>query len=112
MARLPLCPVPLLRDAFEALGSLYVMEGSTLGGQVIMRNVTLRLGFDDRFGCSYFAGHGANTGAMWRSFLARLDEAPTAEAERIANGASATFERLAWWLGRTAGDAALDADQA
>ena len=112
VARLPLCPVPLLRDAFEALGSLYVMEGSTLGGQVIMRNVTLRLGFDDRFGCSYFAGHGANTGAMWRSFLARLDEAPTAEAERIANGASATFERLAWWLGRTAGDAALDADQA
>ena len=88
------------------------MEGSTLGGRVIQRNVTLRLGFDDRFGCSYFAGHGANTGAMWRSFLARLDEAPMAEAERIADGACATFERLAWWLGRMADDAVPSKGQA
>lgn len=29
---LPWCPLPALRDASEALGSLYVMEGSTLGG--------------------------------------------------------------------------------
>lgn len=112
VAGLPLCPAPPLRDAAGALGSLYVMEGSTLGGQVIQRNVTLRLGLDDRFGCSYFAGYGANTGAMWRSFLARLDQAPATEAERIADGASATFERLAWWFGRTADQAAQAGQQA
>ena len=95
---LPACPLPLLHGAAEALGSLYVMEGSTLGGRVIQRNVERCLGFDGRFGCSYFAGYGANTGMMWRSFLARLDEAPATDAERIATGAAATFERLAYWL--------------
>jgi heme oxygenase len=97
---LPACPLPLLHDAAEALGSLYVMEGSTLGGRVIQRNVERRLGFDCRSGCTYFAGYGASTGMMWRLFLARLDEAPATDAERIATGATATFERLAYWLPR------------
>ena len=100
---LPACPLPELRGAAEALGSLYVMEGSTLGGRVIQRNVTLRLGWDGRAGCRYFAGYGAATGPMWRAFLARLDQVPAAQAGRIADGAVATFERLAWWLTRSPG---------
>jgi heme oxygenase len=35
---LPTCPPPRLENAAEALGSLYVMEGSTLGGRRILRN--------------------------------------------------------------------------
>ncbi len=95
---LPACPLPVLRGAAEALGSLYVMEGSTLGGQVIERNVERCLGLDGRCGCTYFAGYGTDTGRMWRLFLARLDLVPVADAERVADGAVATFERLAWWL--------------
>ncbi len=98
---LPACPLPILRDAAEALGSLYVMEGSTLGGRVIERNVERCLGLDGRRGCTYFAGYDTDTGRMWRSFLARLDLAPVADAERVADGAVATFERLAWWLPQT-----------
>jgi len=98
---LPACPLPVLRGAAGALGSLYVMEGSTLGSRVIERNVERCLGLDGRCGCTYFAGYGAGTGRMWRSFLARLDQAPVADAERVADGAVATFERLAWWLPRT-----------
>lgn len=95
VARLPSCsPLPL-HDAAAALGSLYVMEGSTLGGRVIQRHVERRLG---AVGCRYFSGYGDQTGAMWRSFLARLDQAPAADADRIIAGAVATFERLAWWL--------------
>jgi heme oxygenase len=97
-AALPLCPLPDLEDARQALGSLYVMEGSTLGGRIIRRNVERRLGFDDRAGCAYFTGYGAETGLMWRSFLTRLDAAPTDHAERIGTGASATFECLADWF--------------
>ncbi len=97
---LPRCPLPTLLDDVEALGSLYVMEGSTLGGRVIQRNVARCLGLDGRSGCAYFAGYGAHTGRMWQSFLARLNEEPVINAPRIANGASATFERLAWWLTR------------
>jgi len=98
VAMLPLCPLPVLRNGVEALGSLYVMEGSTLGGRVIERNVERRLGFNGRGGCSYFAGYGTHTGSMWRLFLARLDQVPAADAEQVAGGAAATFERLAWWL--------------
>lgn len=95
---LPRCPLPALRDAAEALGSLYVMEGSTLGGRVIERHVERYLGLGGQSGCAYFAGYGAGTGAMWRAFLARLDAEPAERAERIGNGASATFECLAEWF--------------
>ncbi len=98
---LPVCPVLILRNAVEALGSLYVMEGSTLGGRVIERNVEQCLGLDGRRGCTYFAGYGTDTGRMWRSFLARLDQAPMTDAEQVADGAVTTFERLAWWLPQT-----------
>jgi len=98
VAMLPVCPAPVLHNAAEALGPLYVMEGSTLGGRIIERNVERCLGLNGQDGCSYFAGYGARTGSMWRSFLTRLDQAPAADAEQIADGATATFERLAWWL--------------
>ena len=103
MAALPSCPLPPLADAAAALGSLYVMEGSTLGGRVIQRHIGRRLGLDEQSGGSYFAGYGTQTGMMWRSFLVRLDQAPMAEAGRIGSGATATFERLAWWLTREPG---------
>lgn len=98
VALLPACPLPVLRDAAEALGSLYVMEGSTLGGRVILRNVERCLGLDANAGGSYFAGYGAATGSMWRAFLIRLDAVPAGDAARVATGATATFERLGWWL--------------
>ena len=98
VAALPRCPLPTLRDAVEALGSLYVMEGSTLGGRVIEEKVGRRLGLQGRAGCCYFASYGAATGAMWRAFLLRLDATPAEDAERIAIGAAATFARLEWWL--------------
>ena len=92
---LPACPLTPVNDAAEALGSLYVMEGSTLGGRVIRKNLDRCLGQYSSVGCAYFNGCGADTGVMWLSFLQRLDEAPMADAERIGRGASATFERLA-----------------
>jgi heme oxygenase len=96
---LPKCPLTALHDAAEALGSLYVMEGSTLGGKLIRSNVRRCLGGGLR-GSSYFEGYGAETGRMWRSFLVVLDAAPAADKQRIGDGAVATFERLGWWLTR------------
>jgi heme oxygenase len=92
------CPPTPLQDDVEALGSLYVMEGSTLGGRVIRRNVERVLGDKGRAGCSYFNGYGERTGAMWLSFLDRLDKVPLANAERTAAGALATFEHLGCWI--------------
>jgi heme oxygenase len=102
-AALPKCPLTTLHDAAEALGSLYVMEGSTLGGTLIRRNVQRCLGSEALNCCAYFDGYGAETDTMWRSFRVILDGAPAAHRQRMGNGAVATFERLGWWLGDASG---------
>lgn len=53
----------------EATGVLYVLEGSTLGGQVISTALKQRLEIDAKNGASYFHGHGPDTVTRWRSFL-------------------------------------------
>jgi heme oxygenase (biliverdin-IX-beta and delta-forming) len=98
LAALPLCPLTPLQGKAEALGSLYVMEGSSLGGRVIQRNVERCLQSVGLASCSYFNGYGAETGAMWRSFLARLDEVSADDMEGVGRGATATFDRLGMWL--------------
>jgi heme oxygenase len=35
---------------------------------------------------------------MWRAFLARLEEASPADMKCVGGGATATFERIGWWL--------------
>ena len=102
LAALPRCPPTPLDDAMAGLGSLYVMEGSTLGGRVIQRHVEHRLGERGRRSCRYFGGYGAETGVMWRSLLARLDVVPQAAVARVGGGAAATFDCLGRWLTREA----------
>jgi heme oxygenase len=105
IAALPRCPLTDLNDRMHALGSLYVMEGSSLGGRVIQCNVERCLGAAVR-GCgSYFMGYGDQTGPMWQSFLARLDRAPATSKYRIADGALATFSNLHTWLSGSDGHA-------
>ncbi len=98
VAALPGCPMPELGGAGAALGSMYVMEGSTLGGRVIEKQLLARLGIGQDSGGSYFAGYGERTGLMWREFLARLAAAPAADAAQINAGANATFACLTLWF--------------
>lgn len=51
-----------------AVGALYVIEGSALGGQVITPRLQRDLGLEPGRGASYFHGFGAQTGGMWREF--------------------------------------------
>lgn len=75
----------------EALGLMYVLEGSTLGGRAIRREVEARGG--DMAGLGFLDPYGARTGERWRSFLAVLDdvlETPAACDAAVA-GALAGF---------------------
>ncbi len=56
----------------HALGALYVVEGATLGGQVIGRHLEQRLGFTARHGAAFFNSYGDQVGANWREFCAFL----------------------------------------
>ena len=55
----------------EALGMLYVLEGSTLGGRFILRELTRRGVDDPRL--SFLDPYGAETGRRWRGFLDVLE---------------------------------------
>ncbi len=81
-------------DLPEALGLMYVAEGSTLGGRVIRK----RLGAarSDMRGLSFLDPYGAEAGARWRSFLDVLAAntcAPGA-AEAAVRGAVAGFRHF------------------
>lgn len=69
MTSLPAFPRPASRA--EALGLLYVLEGSTLGGRLILRALAER-GVDDAT-LAFLDPYGAMTGARWRAFLTVLD---------------------------------------
>lgn len=100
--RLPLCdPIVPMRTPAEALGSMYVMEGSTLGGIIIARQVERSLGLGRRNGCRYFRCYGDDTGPMWTNFRAELLArcGPDDEGVVIAT-AQRTFEVLGSWLTR------------
>ena len=56
----------------EALGALYVIEGSTLGGNVIAKQLSKTEGFDG-ISFHFFGCYQENTGPMWKSFKEALD---------------------------------------
>lgn len=89
-------PLPDLDDADAALGSLYVMEGSTLGGQVIARHLEDHLGLRNGKGYRYFLGYGAENGVMWSAMRTRLGAAPAhgPAADRAVTAAAQTFDSL------------------
>lgn len=56
----------------EALGAMYVIEGSTLGGNVIAKQLSKTEGFDN-VSFNFFGCYQENTGHMWKSFKEVLD---------------------------------------
>lgn len=84
-----------LQTPAAAWGSLYVIEGSALGGQAIARSLA-RGGLGPETGAAYFHGWGAATGRMWREFLFLLDAELARPADIAAACAAAclTFDAL------------------
>lgn len=101
LAGLPLCQVlPALDSVPRRLGCLYVLEGATLGGQIIAREARGRLGQTPERGCQFFTSYGEQVGAMWRSFqlvLVRVAVDEAAQAD-VIRGAHETFEAFGRWL--------------
>ena len=95
---LPLCPtLPPLDTLPRLLGAMYVMEGSTLGGQVIARQLA-KAGIPTR---AYFTGYAERTGPLLKQFCEQLGEAATPENEdEIVLSAARTFQYLENWLNK------------
>jgi len=78
----------------QLFGTLYVVEGSTLGGQIISRLLNTHMGLTQDTGAAFFHGYGARTSAMWQSFLdeANLMCKTETEYQTAEVAACSTFE--------------------
>lgn len=113
LARLPRCErLPPLPGLAEALGCFYVLEGSTLGGQLILRHLTRHFAGQDVGGFTFFRAYGDEVGPMWRAFGQALTQAATRAASPhfdagVIQGARDTFDAFGDWLLRETSDASL-----
>jgi heme oxygenase len=83
----------------HALGLLYVLEGATLGGQLLRRRLGPALGLTEERGLAFFTAYGAEVGPMWRAFadaLARFDAATPAGERPAAHAAALDAARAAF----------------
>jgi len=78
-----------------AIGILYVVEGSSLGGRFILKNLQSVLGYEEN-GVSYFNGYGNKTGSSWKNFLNVLTdyEEKTNNSGEIIAGADFAFQAI------------------
>lgn len=61
--------LPNVAGLGELVGILYVIEGSTLGGQLIAKSLEKHLGLNREQGARFFHGYGELTAAMWLDFI-------------------------------------------
>ena len=101
---LPLCAdLPRVTSASHAIGVLYVLEGATLGGRVILRHLGAALGVDASRGAAFFGGYGDRTGAMWTRFSDHVESASAIDSSVALGAAIETFTTLTVWLDATLG---------
>ena len=106
VAALPLCAEAArpTRTFGGVVGSLYVMEGSTLGGKVITRALA-QAPWLPVSGLTYFDPYGDATGEMWRRFKQQARQLrPEPAWSEVEAGALDTFNILRRWLTRGAPD--------
>lgn len=99
---IPLCDeLPSIDSVASALGAMYVLEGSTLGGRMIsnmlMKHDTLVFIHSN---LHFFNGYKEETGGKWTSFLLVVDQYE-GEADQVIESANETFDCLTRWMERT-----------
>jgi heme oxygenase (biliverdin-IX-beta and delta-forming) len=91
--------LPAMTDAAGLLGAMYVMEGSTLGGQLIARHVERVLGLTAGQGNAYFRGHNERTGQLWKELCDALrTKVPACETDAVIAAAKAMFAVFGSWM--------------
>lgn len=92
--------VPATDSAAQIVGLLYVLEGSTLGGQILKKRLKENLNLaDDEM--QFFSGYGPHTGSMWMKFKEKAEELVDVQAhDEVVASAQNTFECYKNWIAR------------
>jgi heme oxygenase len=91
--------LPPVAGTDEALGRLYVLEGSTLGGTFIDRHLATLPELSGGIRLRAFSPYGDDTGPMWHSFrrVTRAHVDGRGDADAVVGAAHTTFAVLAQW---------------
>lgn len=100
--QLPRCEaLPRIDGAARALGALYVLEGSTLGGAFLLAQLGRTLGITAAAGGSGLAPYGPALREMWVAYADAVDgfvRASPGAAPEVVDAAQETFRRTLDWL--------------
>jgi len=96
--------LPEIKWPADGFGVLYVLEGASLGGQLILRQIKPALGVTETAGVRFFASYGADVGEYWRSFTAAMAVygANEERAQAMERAALASFECFQQWMNERA----------
>jgi heme oxygenase len=99
--RIPPALLPELPAFAHAFGASYVMEGATLGGRLILRDLEARIGASISGATRFFGGRDDSAGPVWQNFKAALDAFGGAQPQHrsdVVAGAERTFRAMLAWF--------------
>ena len=82
------------KNEYAALGAMYVLEGATLGGSVIIKQLRLNLNFDSLFKFNYYGIYGKDLITNWQQFLSQLNTIPETHHDEVILGAENMFKEI------------------
>lgn len=90
--------LPEITSYAHALGAMYVLEGSTLGGKIIAGMVQKRVEEVDH-ALHFFNGYGEKAMDMWMAFKEQLNkDMPGGAQEEVVQAANDTFISFKRWI--------------
>jgi len=77
------------------LGTMYVLEGATLGAKVLLPHIQKAFDLQDK-GTRFYHAYGDQTEQHWRNFKARMNRAVTTpnEQDEVVEGGKQTFKKI------------------
>ena len=92
---------PVLETIPQALGAMYVLEGSTLGGRFISQMLAKQLNRSAENGIGFFSGYGEKTQNKWNYFTDMVNQYVAnhpLNANEIVAAANETFSKFGEWV--------------
>jgi len=98
--KLPICTdLPPHGTVAAAFGCMYVLEGSTLGGQIISQKIRNHLSVFPDTGGMFFHGYASGTFPMWQAFRASIASCvKSCDEDEVVFAAKETFLKLHQWI--------------
>ena len=92
--KFPSVEVSIPNESF-ALGAMYVLEGATLGGSVIVKQLLLNPNFPRDYSFNYYTIYGKELMPNWQKFVSVLNSLPEEQHQQAIDGANYMFDAIA-----------------